>query len=87
VALGFIYEVYGRKPVMLICLVLAVLMLFWMPLTSPNLMLFGLAHIVNALSLTPVISAPLILDYIEVESRGKVIGLTIAAFALGGLLS
>lgn len=87
VFLGFIYEVYGRKSVMLIFTLISVLVLFWMPMTSPNQGLFSLSYVILGLSFNPVLSVPLLLDYVEVESRGKAIGLTLASGALGGLLS
>ena len=72
---------------MLFFMVISSIFLMLIPMTVPNVGMFGAVEIIGGMCMGPVMSTPLLLDYVEVESRGRAIGFATMGGALGGFLS
>jgi MFS family permease len=81
--LGYIYEIFGRKYVIFILILLCTVFTYLLPVTSPNKDLFVLISICGSVSVVPILNSPLLQDYVEVESRGKAGGITVMGMAFG----
>ena len=84
---GYLYELFGRKCVILTCLFSGCLLLGIIPYTSPNFTLLIIVR--SALGALEGYAAinPLIPDYIKSESRGAAIAVRSSAFIIGEIFN
>lgn len=84
---GYIFDIFGRKYTLTLLFVLSGCMFVIFPYVSPNETLYYTCACVYTLFVTPINSNPLIQDYIQVESRGAAVGMSMMGLTLGVIVS
>ena len=81
--IGYIYELAGRRCVIMTCLFASVTLFGVIPYTAPNYPLLVFVKSLTFLLGTTVDAHPLIPDYIKSESRGKAVAIALLGTITG----
>ena len=84
---GYIYELLGRRCVILSCLFLSCALLVVVPYTSPNYTLLVIVRSILGALESFASTNPLIPDYVKSESRGKGNAIRASAYLIGEIFS
>ena len=79
---GYLYDLIGRKILLLIYFTASAGLLYLLPRTAPSIVYLVVDRALLQSVLVSAISHPLLIDYVKKESRGKAIALT----TLGGMV-
>ena len=79
---GYLYDLIGRKVLLLGYFAVIALLLYQIPRTAPSIVYLVVTRSLLQLFLASVISNPLLIDYVKRESRGR----AIALLTLGGMI-
>ena len=72
---GYLYDIFGRKPLIVIYFIAVAGGLFWLPRTAPNVPALVTVRAAIQMFLATILSHPLMVDYVKQESRGRAIAI------------
>ena len=84
---GYLFDIFGRKALMLIIIILSGSLTVAIPWTSPNTSAFTACWISWQVLLGPMNSAPLLQDYVEKETFGRAVALFVIGMNVGMVVS
>lgn len=81
IAIGYFFDILGRRITLCTCVFLQSLTLFFMPMAAPDVFpIVYILRIIFAIASTGPLCSPLINDYIDKGSRGRANALLILGF-------
>ena len=86
-ASGYIFDIFGRRNTLFLLFVLSGCCFVIFPIVAPNQNLYYMMACIYTLLATPINNNPLVQDYVQVESRGTAVSLSMMGLALGIIIS
>ena len=80
---GYIFDLFGRRIPLLLALVTAILLTFFMPHTAPDFTKLMVVRTGVGLSICILMCSPLVADYIKNQSRGTAVSMQTMGMLLG----
>lgn len=84
---GFLYDILGRKTVIVGIFLLGACTTLGTPLVAPSVIAYDIMRVGFVASIAVLLSNPFINDYVQVQSRGAATGLQQIGVTIGNLLS
>lgn len=84
---AFVFELCGRLLPLSVVMILSVFLIFMTPRVAPNFMMLCLIRSMIGISNTLVNAAPLAIDYVKQESRGRAVTMNAVCVALSQLFA
>ena len=84
---GYMYDILGRKWILISACFALVVTIYAVPMTSPSLPALCVLFIISFLLRSLEDCNPLLLDYIKSDSRGRASGLRLAGIFIGEIFS
>jgi MFS family permease len=84
---GFSFDYYGRRSLMFVVILLTGILTTSMPLVAPSVTIFLIVQVLGNVFADPIMSSPIIQDYVFVESRGKGVSLAFMGIGSGIIVS
>ena len=86
-ASGYIFDIFGRRNTLSILFIISGCMFVIFPLVAPDKDVYYVVACLFTLMITPINNNPLVQDYVQVESRGTAVSLSMMGLALGIIVS
>jgi MFS family permease len=87
ISMGFVFEILGRKYVLLAIMLFTAVFIYLTPLTAPNVNMYIAVSILEGMFTSYLLISPLIQDYVEIESRGKALSFAMLGITTGMILA
>lgn len=84
---AFVFEIFGRRLPLMTVMTLSVILIWLIPRVAPNLMCLCALRCLIGLNNTMVNAAPLAVDYVKQESRGRAVTINAVGVALSQLFA